>query len=308
MPATNTAAAYLGLRERRPLTGDSIMVRRHRNRHLAAGTRSRGTVWVMPFVVLLLASAGTAARAQDTNGEIRQHTLFDLLPRVLVDMPTAGTLPRGNFNIGLRLYDKGGAQGYTDIGLSSRFQLGISFGGVNIISSNDPDWNPRIGFSLKLRLIDELEVFPALAVGYSDQGNGAYSDQYERYTFKSRGFYAVMTRSFYFYKWTSSWHLGVNYSLEDNIDNDDDINPFLGFDVTFDYNLGIFLEYDAALNDDKSAFPEIAGRGRGYLNMSVKWLFARNLELEVLATDMLVNRRDSETFGRGIRILYIDSF
>lgn len=267
--------------------------------------RSVNMVSVVVAALLMLFTSASIAVGQEAE---RQHTLFDLLPRVLVDMPTAGTLPRGNFNIGVRLYDQGGALGYTDIGLSSRFQLGISFGGVNIISSNEPDWNPRIGFGVKLRLIDELEVFPAVAVGYTDQGYGAYSEAYQRYTYKSRGFYAVATRSFYFYKWTSSWHLGVNYSLEYDGDGDEDVNPFAGFDITFDYNLGIFIEYDAALNDDRSAYPDIAGRGRGYLNMSIKWLFARNLELEVIAKDLLVNRRNNETFSRGMRILYIDNF
>ena len=268
----------------------------------------RNTILILMIALTITLISSPCVSAQEQEVSTRQHTLFDLMPRVLVDMPTAGTLPRGTYNIGLRIYDQGGALGYTDIGLSSRFQLGISFGGVDIISSNDPSWNPRIGFNVKMRLIDELEVFPAMAIGYTDQGYGAYNDKYDRYTFKSRGFYAVVTRSFYFYKWTSSWHFGLNYSLEDDGDHDDDLTPYLGFDVTFDYNLGLFFEYDAALNDDRGEYPEIAGRGRGYLNMSVKWLFARNLELEVICKDLLVNRRDSETFSRGIRILYIDNF
>jgi hypothetical protein len=259
------------------------------------------------LTLALMLPGTTEVLAQELDTEL-QHTLYDIPPRTLVDLPTAGTLPRGFFNIGLRLYDRGGAMGYTDIGLSSRFQLGISYGGNQIVSSRDPDWNPRIGFNLKFRLVDELEYFPAIAIGFTDQGFGAFSSDFDRYTYKSRGFYAVTSRSFYFYKWTSGWHFGMNYSRESDGDGDKDVNIFGGFDATFNYNLALLLEYDAALNDDRGEYPEISGKGRGYLNLSIKWLFAEDLELEVILKDLLVNRRDSDTFSRGIRMVYIDSF
>jgi hypothetical protein len=257
------------------------------------------------LATLCLAVAPAAGQDDPGSGS---HTLYDIAPRKLVDMPTAGTLPRGTFQLGLRLYTAGGALGYTDIGLSNRFMLGISYGGTEIVSSEDPQWNPRIGFSLKFRIVDELEYFPAIAVGFTDQGYGAYREDWERYTFKSRGFYAVTSRSFYFYKWTAGWHFGVNYSREDNVDHDDDVNLFGGFDATFNYNLALLLEYDAGLNDDSGEQSEIAGRGRGYMNLSIKWLFAENLELEILLKDMLVNRRESSTVGREVRMMYIDHF
>jgi hypothetical protein len=245
--------------------------------------------------------------AQEMESSSRQHSLYDLPPRALVDAPTAGTLQRGMYDIGLSLFPGGGGLGNIDIGLSSRFQLGISYGATGIISNDEPDWYPRIGFNLKFRVIDELEYFPALAVGYSDQGNGAWLDEYDRYTFKSKGFYAVVSRSFYFYHWTSGWHGGINYSLENDVDNDDELCGFVGLDATFNYNLGLMLEYDFAFNDDRSA-NAYAGKGRGYLNLSVKWLFHENLEIEAIAKDLLVNRRESDTFTREFRLTYINTF
>lgn len=236
-----------------------------------------------------------------------QSSLYDVPPRWLVDVPTAGTLPRAYYNIGFRFYPDGGALGNTDIGLSNRFMLGISFGAEDIISNRDPNWNPRIEFSLKLRLIDELEYFPAVAVGFSSQGFGAWNDDLDRYTFKSRGFYAVASRSFYFYQWTSGWHAGINYSLENDEDEETDMNFFIGFDATFKYNLALLAEWDAGLNDDRSTY-DFAGKGRGYLNISIKWLFAKDLELEALLKDLFLNRREADTFTRGIRLTYIDRF
>ena len=239
--------------------------------------------------------------------------LYDVPPRWLVDVPTAGTFPRGHFNIGVRFYPNGGAIGNTDIGLSNRLMIGISYGAEDVISNTDPNWNPRIEFNLKFRLIDELEYFPAVTFGFSSQGFGAFNDEYDRYTFKSRGFYGVVSRSFYFYEWTSGWHAGVNYSLENDVDDDKDVNFFLGFDATFKYNLALLMEYDVALNDDRSELPggdpnDFGGRGRGYYNIGVKWLFTRNLELEVHVKDILLNRRESNTITREISITYIDKF
>lgn len=251
--------------------------------------------------------AGPVAVGQIGIGTVT-HTLYDIAPRKLVDLPTAGTLPRGTFQIGLRLYAGGGALGYTDIGLSDRFTLGISYGGTEIVSAKDPDWNPRIGFNLKFRVVDELEFFPAIAVGFTDQGYGVYWGTKNRYTYKSRGFYVVTSRSFYFYKWTSGWHFGINYSREFERDDDNDINFFAGFDATFNYNLALLFEYDAALNDNRKAAGDVSSQGRGYLNMSVKWLFAENLELELLLKDLFVNRKESSTLSREVRMMYIDHF
>ncbi|MFH1373112.1 MAG: hypothetical protein ABII79_04890 [bacterium] len=264
-------------------------------------------IWAGIAVIL---AAGAAA--QDPS-DYSQGSLYDVPPRWLADMPTAGTLPRAYYSIAVRFYPNGGALGFTDIGLSNRLMMGIAFGAEDIISNRDPNWNPRIEFNLKFRVIDELEYFPAVSVGFSSQGSGAWDRDFDRYTFKSRGFYAVASRSFYFYQWTSGWHAGVNYSLENDVDHEKDVNFFLGFDATFKYNLALLAELDAALNDDRSTLPdgtqyEFAGRGRGYFNVSVKWLFAENLELEALLKDLFLNRRDADTFTREIRLTYIDHF
>ncbi|MDH4155664.1 MAG: YjbH domain-containing protein [candidate division Zixibacteria bacterium] len=264
--------------------------------------------------ILIVGLAGFLGRFATAQEELvaTSGSLFDVPPRQLVDMPTAGTLPRAHFDIGLRLYPNGGSIGYTNIGLSNRLMLGISYGGDNIISNRDPNWNKRIEFNIKFRVIDEMEYFPAVTAGFSSQGYGAWNEDFDRYTFKSRGFYVVASRSFYFYQWTAGWHGGASYSLENDIDKDKDMDFFVGFDATFRYNLALLMEYDVALNDDKSRLPDgtdyiFAGKGRGYFNMSVKWLFTENLELEALIKNLSGNRR-GEKITREIRITYIDMF
>jgi hypothetical protein len=235
-------------------------------------------------------------------------------PRWLVDMPTAGTLPRAAYTISARFYPNGGTLAMADIGLSHRFMMGISYGAEGVISNHSPNWNPRIEFNLKFRVVDEMEYFPAVSVGFSSQGYGSWNKDLKRYAFKSRGFYAVASRSVYFLEWTAAWHGGLNYSMENDVDKETDVNFFVGFDATFKYNLAMLLEWDAALNDDRSTLPngdkyDFSGKGRGYLNLSVKWLFTEHLEIEALLKDLLVNRKgDGVTFIRGLKLTYIDTF
>ncbi len=47
-------------------------------------------------------------------------------------------------------------------------------------------------------------------------------------------------------------------------------------------------------NDDKGG--NGFGRGRGYLNMSVKWLYSENLELEAVFKNLLNNREETNSF------------
>lgn len=266
------------------------------------------TRYTLLFFTLILLSGVLPVQAQD-NFSGAQTSLYDVPPRWLVDMPTAGTYPRAYFDIGFRFYPDGGTLANCDIGLSNRMTMGISFGGLHVLSAQEPDWNPKIEFNLKFRVVDELEFFPAISLGFCSQGYGAYHNDLERYAFKSRGLFAVISRSFYFYNWTSGWHGGFNYSMEYDGDEDKDINFFGGLDLTFKYNLAIALEFDAAFNDNKSGIQDdFAGKGRGYLNSSVKWLFTENLEIELLLKDLLINRRESNSIQRGLRLTYIDRF
>jgi hypothetical protein len=270
---------------------------------------------VLLFVATLAMAGVVTGQTPADNEQARNvsGTLYDIPPRDLIDMPTAGTLPRSYFDIGLRVYSGGGALGSCNIGLSNRLTLGISYGAEGAISNVEPNWNPDIEFNVKFRLIDEMQYFPGVVVGYASQGDGLWNKDLQRYTFKSRGFYAVASRSFYFYKWTSGWHAGINYSMEKKKDEDNTLNGFFGFDATFNYNLALLLEYDLALNDDKSTYPDgtpanFSGKGRGYLNSSIKWLFAQNLQIEVILKDLLQNRREAETLTRELRLTYIEHF
>jgi hypothetical protein len=61
-----------------------------------------------------------------------------------------------------------------------------------------------------------------------------------------------------------------------------------------------------ALNDDREKADY--ARGRGYLNLGIRWLYSENLSLEIILKDLLINRREAESFGRELRLTYIEFF
>jgi len=252
---------------------------------------------VMLFLIMNISSVFGQDEAADSY--------YGIQPRNLVDAPTAWTLPRGCFDVVLRAYPNGGILASTAIGLSNRFMIGISYGAEGVIAEEEPDWNPKIEFNLKLKLIDEAYYLPAFSLGFVSQGYGYYDDDLDRYVYKSKGFYAVITRSLYLYNWTVGGHAGINYSLEDDGDNDDDPTLFFGIDTQFNNNIGLVMEYDVALNDDKSG---ALGRGRGYMNLGLKWLYSENLEIEAILKDLLNNRGNDDLFGRELRLTYMEYF
>ncbi|PKK83522.1 MAG: hypothetical protein CVT49_08360 [candidate division Zixibacteria bacterium HGW-Zixibacteria-1] len=268
-------------------------------RNIAFGTLVIGALFIM--------AVSCPAQTGSYFGKEPARTLYDIPPRVLIDAPTAGTLPRGSFDIMMSVYSNGGILGKTSIGLSNRFMVGMSYGAEGIISDRTANANPEIEFNVKLRLIDENYYLPAFAVGFNSQGYGAYIDDRKRYTYKSKGFYGVISRSFMLQNLNAGVHAGANYSLEYDYDSEEEPSFFFGMDARFNYNIGFFIEYDLALNDNRSSIGY--AKGRGYLNASLKWMYSENLELEFVVKDLLLNRReDASTFGRELRFTYIEFF
>lgn len=252
-----------------------------------------------------IATDTAAQNSRRRRPQLQSSGAFYQPPRRLVDAPTAGTLRKGTFDTELRAYPNGGILGILQIGLSDQWMVGLGYGGTDIISSTDPEWNPRINFITKLQLVGETESMPAFAVGFEEQGYGAWVDSLDRYQNKSKGLFVVASKGYKGRGVISSIHGGANYST--NADDDDrDINFFFGADMRFDNNFGFVAEYDMALNDDKR--PLALGEGKGYLNFGVRWTVLNRIFMEVNLKDVLSNRRDSKSVGRELRIIYLEAF
>jgi len=237
-------------------------------------------------------------------------------PRWLLDKPTAWMLPRGSFDVDFKTFPAGGIQGSLNIGLARRLSVGLAYGGSGILTESIPEWNPRPEILLRYLLVETDGQFPSLAIGYSSLGYGLFVKKdtargydEDRYLVKSPGFYVVLSKNYPFYSGDASFHVGANYSLENEVDDDPDL--FAGVDLGLGYDMVYMAEYDFAFNDNKRS--GIFGLGRGYMNMALSWYITPELSLELDFRNLLLNRKKGIGAGnavidREIRLVYLQYF
>jgi len=226
-------------------------------------------------------------------------------PTMIIDKPTAGMLHRGNYYVSANFFEQGGVLVGVSVGLIDRFNFGISYGGTDILGTRKPEMNPYPGVNVKLRILDESQVAPAVAVGFDWQGRGAYFDSLKRYAIKSPGFFAVASQN-YALAGNLSLHGGLNLSTERG-DGDKDLDAFLGAEKSLGKDISLLGEYDFGLNDN-SANAIGRGRGRGYLNLGFRWSWGKGLVLGLNVKDVLKNQGDISVGNRTIQIEYVGSF
>ena len=127
----------------------------------------------------------------------------------LIDIPTARVLEKHQIQTTFRFYRQGGLLIKGKVGLIDRLTIGASYGGIGVVGDGEISWNPRAGFSLRYRIIQESENLPfSLTLGYEGQGYGLYyqkadeiqvnsaiypvRNEYEFYQTNSKGFFLVM--------------------------------------------------------------------------------------------------------------------
>lgn len=221
----------------------------------------------------------------------------------IIDVPTAGTLKRGAFNVGLRMYPQGGVLSNFSAGLMDRVMVSIYYGGENCIGEGEVNWNPQIGFEMRIRIIEESMLLPGLSFGFTSQGYGGYNKDLNRYTYKSKGFYTVVSRN-YNLLGDLGLHFGVNKSLEED-DLDNDVNLFAGFNKALPGGLDLLSEYDFAF-DDNGGLGD--GKGNGYLNSGLRWSITGGFSVTFIFRNLAKNKKLTSGIGREIAINYIRKF
>jgi len=250
---------------------------------------------VFVAVLFMVAEINTPSHAQGTAGAEAK-----LEPRYLIDVPTAGIIPHGAVALDLDFYQNGGLLGGVSLGAWDRLVIGISYGGGGLIGTDAPAWNKSLGFAIKLRILNETEFVPAIAIGFDSQGKELFVDRLNRYTIKSMGFYAVASKNYE--AWGDlSFHGGINYSLERD-DGDDAPNVFLGVDKSLGPVADIIAEYNLASNDSKH---DALGRGRGYLDLGIRASVGGGLTIGFNLKDILKNQQDVSVGTRTVKIEYV---
>lgn len=251
------------------------------------------TTRTLPVIIVCLLPALLQAQGSaGTGGTIE--------PRFLVDVPTAGLLPKGTMCLDADFYQEGGVLLGVSFGLFDRVSLGVSYGGTRLIGSDPPEMNATPGMNLKIRVLEESIALPALVLGFDSQGRDGYFKDLHRYKIKSPGFFAALSKNYSFLGFFSI-HGGSNYSLE-NADDDKDPNAFLGVEKSLGSFLSAVVEYNLGANDSNGKAP---GRGRGFLNMGLRCSLGGGLTLGINLKDLTKNSGTISVANRTVRMEYV---
>lgn len=250
---------------------------------------------VMKHLIILYIFLISQSMSQGSAGSTAKFEL-----RYLIDIPTAGMIPHGDLALDMIFFQDGGLLSAVSIGAIDYLLFGVSYGGANIIGSEKPKWNSIPGIQLRLRIINETRILPAIAIGFDTQGNEYYAKDLNRYSIKSTGFYAAASKN-YRLLGNFSIHGGINYSLEYG-DGDKDPNLFIGAEKSVGSNISILAEYNFGLNDSRAL-----GKGRGYLNSGARISVGKGFSIGLNFKDILKNQKRDTFSNRTMMIEYIQS-
>ena len=231
-------------------------------------------------------------------------------PTDLITIPTAGTLGRGSFSMDMRIQDEGGLITGLSVGITDRFQFGLSYGSPNLIGDDSLVWYPRPEARMKYLVIDEDMSLPGIAFGMNTQGFGRYysQDTLQRYDTKALGIYLAASKNWISPVGNLGFHSGLNYSFLETKDGDEDINLFFGIDLELNPEFTILFEYNTAFNENGMTAETMSISKGGYLNAAVRWSFVESLHLELNFNNLLFDDEEVEYFKREIKITYIEYF
>ncbi len=251
------------------------------------------------IIVILLIIIAKSAMAQGTAG---YNAPFE--SREIIDMPTAGVLPKNSFNIKSKLYNEGGLALETNFSFLKNLMLGISFSGNNVIGNDNLQFQKIPGFNLKFRVFDETIKIPAIAVGFSNQGNGKWINSINRFENLSPGFYLALSKNFAWQLGEVSATGGIHYSFEPSKE-DRCVNVYGGFEQTIWKYFSISGELN--LNLDDIAYLE--KKSPINFHLSLKSSIANGITIELQLRNIInSNKYIASGFERRLSIDIIRSF
>jgi len=245
------------------------------------------------FIFILFFVYGISL-AQNTAGDAS-----NIEPRYVIDTPTGGLLKRGAFAMDVDFFQEGGMTIGLTAGALDRLNFGISYGGTGIIGQDEITMQKLPGVNVKFRLFDETIAMPAIALGFDSQGKENYIDSLQRFTIKSRGFYAAASKN-YSLMGNLSLHGGTNYSLE-NKDGNKSLDFFVGAEKSLGSDISLLAEYDFGLNDNIG----VVGQGKGYLNTGLRWSWGNGFTIGCDLKNLVRNQNNVTIGNRTITVEYV---
>lgn len=208
----------------------------------------------------------------------------------LIDTPTPQIVEQGGYNVNFRFYNLENNGGSNNSGLLiglffgvlEHMNLGVYLDTENIIG-NDNIKLRRPRLYVKFYLFSGSEYFPAISVGYDDQGYGEYRDK--KYEQREKGFFIVLCKENFIPGLEVS--TGVNGYDFDRFR----VRGFISLFSKMYENLIPMLEFD-----------NLGGGRQNRINIGIRYFITPSLNVEIDGRDI------AHGFDRIFRIGYISGF
>lgn len=223
--------------------------------------------------------------------------------RFIVDMPTAGLIHKGSYSVSAIAFPGGGLLAELNASPWVNFNFGISYSATNVIGTGKLTWQNLPGINLRYRALDETARYPALLLGFSNQGRGSYIPSKKRFNTYSPGLYASLSKNFRWALGTIALHGGAGYSFEPPPDTRCP-NIYLGIEQSVSTPASINIEYNANFDDRDVTVIERSG----LLNAALRLSVIDGLTIELQARDILGNHKNADGFERFFGIEFVRKF
>jgi hypothetical protein len=222
--------------------------------------------------------------------------------RVIIDMPSAGVLPKNTFAINSVIGDGGGMSLELSAAIFQDFLMGLSFSGGEIVGSGEPDFQKYPGIHLRYRVFNETTYVPAFTIGVQTQGRGLYKDtlSLKRFQTLSPGIFLASSKAFTWWGGLILLHGGVNFSFEPDSD-DRSPNLYFGLEQTLGKRTALLFEYNANIDDNDKSF----AKKKGLVSVALRWAASENLTLELQVRDLFDSQKQYREMTRFIGLDYV---
>lgn len=190
----------------------------------------------------------------------------------IIDTPTATSKELGSYAVSVRLYKEGSILTRLYYGIIVKnLTLGLSFDAENVIGSGSVE--PRRPYLyIKLPLYLGSYTWPAISVGFDEQGFGKYNEDNEEYEVPPVGFFLVFTKKALMTGLNVSFGINANYTFKE--DTEEKIKGFCNADFMLGPEFMILAEVK-----------EIT-MWNSYFNAGAKYLLNPQLDFEFSLLDL----------------------
>ncbi len=191
----------------------------------------------------------------------------------VINTPTANSVDFGGYSLSFRVYGQGSILARLFYGIiMENLTLGISFNIENVVGTGNI--TPRRPYLyIKLPLYSGSFTWPALSIGFDEQGFGNYNNETGTYQFDPMGFFLVFTKMNFAPNLNISAGINTNYLIIQ-----DGREKIMGF-----------INAYFAVGPNFMTLAEVKSLGAGrevYGNAGFKFLLSPELHFEVAALNI----------------------